>query len=212
MPSTRMRESPSAPARSPPCAAARGTAAAIWSPRRSGCCTLRASCWPARARRAAGRSPPPDVQNSRRAAAPPAAAPASAAHTAARRARADRARDGDHADAAAELPEPTAARWLNFSAGARLHARELPALDSFGLGTRRVPERRDPSPDALRQAKPRRRLRPEARIHAPERLVNADRLAAARAHRPLCARPPHPATVFPECPAGRPYDDLARRW
>src|SRR3954454_233264 len=77
MPSTRMRESPSAPARLPPCAAARGTAAAIWSHRRSGCCTLRAWSCRVRARPAVGRSPPAVVPSSRRAAAPPAAAPAS---------------------------------------------------------------------------------------------------------------------------------------
>jgi len=92
MPSTRTEESPSAPARSPRCAAARGIAAAIWSPRRSGCCALGASCCPAPARRAAGRSPPPDAQRSRRAAVPPAVARSSAAHTAAPRVRADRGR------------------------------------------------------------------------------------------------------------------------
>jgi hypothetical protein len=76
------------------CAPARGIAAAIWSPRRSGCCTLRASCCPARARRVAGRSPSPEGQSPRRPAARPAAVPASAAHTAVPRARADRARVG----------------------------------------------------------------------------------------------------------------------
>src|SRR5512132_592396 len=90
MPSTRTGESPSVPPGSPGCAAARGVAAAIWSPRRSGCCALGASCCPAPARRAAGRSPPPDAQSSRRAAVPPAAARSSAAHAAASRARADR--------------------------------------------------------------------------------------------------------------------------
>ena len=79
-------------ARSPPCAAVRGSAAAIWSRRRSGCCTLRAWCCRARARPAVGRSPPAAVQSSRRAAAPPAAATASATHTAVPRARAERGR------------------------------------------------------------------------------------------------------------------------